>query len=273
MPSIHPTAIVSSEAELADDVSVGAYAILDGPVRIGAGTVVLPHSHVLGRTTVGQRCRIGPAAYVGTPPQHAKADPDAGSLVVGDDVLIRETATLHRSARAGDEDATRVGDRVFVMAAAHVGHDSVVDADAVLAHGVMLGGHCHIGSKAFIGGGAAVHQFCRVGRLAMVRGNEAVTHDVPPFAAALYDGLKGYNAVGCRRAGLSRAAQSGIRAAFAILLSHRLTSQAVACIRREGLDAVAEVAELLAFIATAKRGIQPGLRFSRAQATAAAGDD
>ena len=273
MPRIHPTAIVCPRAQLSDDVEVGPYAILDGPVRIGPGTVVLSHSHVLGRTTVGKGCRLGPAAYVGTPPQHLKADPDAGSLVVGDDVIVRETATLHRAATPGDDHATRVGDRVFVMACGHVGHDSVVEADAVLAHGIMLGGHCLVGAKAFIGGGAVVHQYCRVGRLAIVRGNEALSQDVPPFAAALYGGLKGYNAVGCKRSGMSRAANHAVRSAYRILMQTRLAATAVADIRAAGLADVPEVAEVLAFIATTKRGIVPSIRFAHATAGAGESDD
>ena len=275
MPRIHPTAIVSRDAQLADDVEVGAYAILDGPVRLGAGTVVLPHSHVLGKTTVGDRCRIGPAAYVGTPPQHLTADPDAGSLVVGDDVVIRETATLHRSAKAGDGNgavgATRVGDRVFVMGSAHVGHDSVVEPDAVLAHGIMLGGHVTVGSKAFIGGGAVIHQHVRVGRLSMIRGNEAVSQDVPPFAVLTWTGLKGYNAVGVRRSGMPKASAQAVRRAYGHYHDHRLVASAVAAIRGDGdLAAVPEVAELIAFLTTTKRGIVQSLRFLR---HAAEGDD
>ncbi len=232
MPRIHPTAIVSADVQLADDVQVGPYAILDGPVRIGPGSVVLAHSHVLGRTTVGARCRIGPAAYVGTPPQHLTADPDAGSLVVGDDVIIRETATLHRSSKPGDDHATRVGDRVFVMASAHVGHDAVVADDAVLAHGIMLGGHVTVGAKAFIGGGAAIHQHCRVGRLAMIHGNEGVTADVPPFAVLVWTGLKGYNAVGVRRSGMPRASSQAVRSAYRCFHRHRLVAAAVAEMRQ-----------------------------------------
>jgi UDP-N-acetylglucosamine acyltransferase len=265
MARIHPTAVVSADAQLGEDVDVGPYAIIDGPVRLGAGTVVLAHSQILGKTTVGRNGRIGPAAYVGMSPQHIGADPDAGSLIVGDDVHIRETASLHRASTAGDDHATRIGDRAFIMAAVHVGHDSVVGAEVVLAHGMMLGGHCRIGPRAFLGGGSAVHQFCRVGRLAMVRGNEAITQDVPPFAAALYGGLKGYNAVGCKRAGLSRAAIHALRSAYRLLLGRRVMGLAIDDIRREGLADVPEVAEVVAFVLSAKRGIVPSLRFARAR--------
>ena len=269
MRRIHPTAIVSPTADLAEDVEVGPYAIIDGPVRIGAGTTVLPHTHVQGRTTVGRGCRLGPGAYVGLPPQHLKADPDAGSLVIGDGVVVRETATVHRAATPGDAHATRVSDRCFIMGGAHVAHDCVLDADVVLAQGVLLGGHVTVGERAFLGGGCVIHQFCRVGRLAIVSGNEALSQDVPPFAAARYGGLKGYNAVGCRRSGMSRAALHAVRSAYSCLRKARVMSTAVADVQRAGLADVPEVAELLAFIAATKRGIVPAVHFARQ----AAGDN
>jgi UDP-N-acetylglucosamine acyltransferase len=258
MPTIHPTAI----AELADDVEVGPYAIIDGPVKIGHGTTVLAHTHVQGRTTVGPGCQLGPGAYVGLPPQHLKADPNAGSLVIGDGVVIRETATVHRAATAGDDHATRVGDRCFIMGAAHVAHDCVIAADVVLSQGVMLGGHVTVGGGAFLGGGCVVHQFCRIGRLVIVSGNEALSQDVPPFAAARYGGLKGYNAVGCRRSGMSRAALHAVRSAYSCIRKTRLMANAIDDIRRAGLADVPEVAELMAFIAATERGILPAVHFA-----------
>jgi UDP-N-acetylglucosamine acyltransferase len=260
MPKIHPTAIVSASAELAADVEVGPYAIIDGPVRIGSGTVVLANAHVQGRTTVGAGCKLGPAAYVGLPPQHLKADPDAGSLVIGDHVTVRETATVHRAATAGDDHATRVGDRSLIMGGSHVAHDCVLDPDVILSQGVLLGGHVTVGSRAFLGGGSVVHQFVRIGRLAIVSGNEALSQDVPPFAAARYGGLKGYNAVGCRRAGMSAATIRSIRSAFSRLHNYRLVATAINEIRHAGLTGVPEVAELLAFLTSTHRGIVPSLR-------------
>jgi UDP-N-acetylglucosamine acyltransferase len=267
MSQIHPTAIVSSAAELADDVEVGPYAIIDGPVRVGAETVVLAHTHVQGRTTVGRGCRLGPAAYVGLPPQHLTADRDAGSLVIGDGVVVRETATLHRSTKAG-EAATRVGDRCFIMGAAHVGHDCVVDADVILSQGSLLGGHVLVGSRAFLGGGSVIHQFCRVGRLSIVSGNEALSQDLPPFAAVRHGGLKGYNAIGCRRSGMPSASIHAVRSAYSCIRKARLMATAVDEIRRAGLADVPEVAELLAFLAASKRGIVPALSFARGAAVA-----
>lgn len=264
MPTIHPTAVVAREAILAADVVIGPYVIIEGPVEIGAGTVVRAHSFLQGPTRAGRNCQIGPAAYLGTDAQHQTYDRSQATwLIVGDHVVIRETATLHRASKGGIDHATRVGDHVFVMAAGHVGHDSVVGEYAVLAHGCMLGGHVTIGPRAFLGGGAAIHQFCRIGRLAIVKGNEGVTRDVPPFGCCEYDALKGYNAIGCKRSGMSREAVQAIRKAYHCYHTHRTRPAVIAAIR-ESCPPLPEVEELVGFLATTKRGIQPSLRFLHA---------
>jgi UDP-N-acetylglucosamine acyltransferase len=258
MGKIHPTAIVEAAVELGEDVSIGAYCIIKGRVQIGAGTVVQEHSHIHGHTVLGRKCRIGPAAYVGLDPQDLKYKGAETSLVVGDEVIIRETASVHRSTISDATHATRIGDRSFIMVSAHVGHDCTLGNDVVLANGVLLAGHVQIGERAFLGGGFALHQFCRIGRLCVVAGNEAINQDVPPFAAIRNGSLKGYNAVGCRRAGISGEASRAIRAAYQRLRHHRQMSDAIAAIRAE-VPLTSEVQEILDFIATSKRGIVPSM--------------
>ncbi len=247
-----------------------ALAIVTGAVTIGEGTVVGERSHIeageAGTTVIGRRCVIGPGAFVGTPAQHQKADHTVGHCVLGDDVTVRECVTINRASKPGIENATRVGDGCFLMACSHVGHDCVLEAEVTMANAVLLAGHVTVGRRAFLGGMAGFHQFVNVGRLAMVGGGEIATQDVPPFAAMRYGRLKGYNAVGCRRAGVSREGVVGIRAAFLQLRRHRVMSAALAAIRDEGLDAVPEVEELLAFIGRAKRGVVPSV--GRSQSTA-----
>jgi UDP-N-acetylglucosamine acyltransferase len=266
MPTIHPTAIVDPQCELADGVTVGAYAVLSGRVRVGEGTEIRPHTIVNGVTEIGRGCAIGPGAYVGMDPQHMRYKGEATLLVIGDNVVIRETATVHRSFRPAREGhATRIGDRCYIMASAHVGHDTVLGNDVTMANAAMCGGHVTVGEKAFLGGGCIFHQFVRVGRLAIVAGNEGLNRDIPPFAAVRFDGLKGYNAIGLRRAGLSQGAIHAVRQAFQRLHSHRNLSLAVAAIRGE-VEQTAEVRELLEFIETAKRGVLPSWRFARGMA-------
>jgi UDP-N-acetylglucosamine acyltransferase len=256
MAQIHPTAIVDPRAELAGDVIVGPYCIINGPVRIGAKTIIHAQTQVQGKTEIGSGCVIGPTAFVGLPPQHLKADQEIGRTIIGDRVVLRELVTIHRSTSA--DRVTRVGDDCFLMAAAHVGHDSVVEAGVIMANAVLLGGHAHIGRKAFLGGSCAIHQFARVGRLAMVAGTEACSQDVPPFACFRYGGLKGYNAIGCRRDGWSQETIRAVRAAFRVLHTMRVMPDAVKKIR-ETVGECAEVRELLDFIASSKRGIVPSL--------------
>jgi UDP-N-acetylglucosamine acyltransferase len=256
MAKIHPTAIIDAKAELADDVTIAAYSIIKGYVRLGAGTVVHEHCHLQGHTVIGRNCRIGPAAFVGLDPQHLKYRGEETRLIIGDDCIIRETATIHRSFYTGREHATRVGDRCFLMAAAHIAHDCQIGNDVVMANAVLLGGHVTVGDRAFLGGGFAMHQFCRIGRLSVVAGMEALSQDVPPFSAIRDRSLKGYNAVGCRRAGLAPQSIVAIRAAFRCFRTHRQVSDAINAIRAE-VPLVPEVQEVIDFIAASKRGIVP----------------
>ena len=271
MTTIHPTAIVDPSAELGDDVTIGAYAIIKGAVRIGAGTIVHEHTHVHGPTVIGAGGELGPAAYVGLKPQHLHADLKIGHLSIGDRVVIREMASVHRSTHAGKDHATRIGDDCFLMGGVHIGHDCVLANGVIAANAALLGGHCIIGEKAFLGGGSTMHQFVRIGRLAIIGGNEKPTQDVPPFGAMRNDFLRGYNAIGCKRAGMSREVLHAIRGVYrSIQHSHN---------RRELLDAldaehghVPEVLEIIEFIRTSKRGILPSLP-ARSDETAAMGSD
>lgn len=259
MANIHSTAIVDRGAELGDDVVVGAYSIIKPGVTIGAGTVVQEHCHIHGITVIGRKCKIGPNAYVGLPPQHLKCDGTNTRAIIGDEVVIREGASVHRSIYPEADRATRVGNRCFVMATGHVGHDCVLGEDVVVAHGAMLGGHCIVGDKAFIGGGAAIHQFVRIGRLSIIKGNEGITSDVPPFAAVRYDGLKGYNAIGCKRSGMPAKTLHAIRAAYRCLHIHRTLPGAIEAIRAT-VPMLPEIEEMLEFFATTKRGVLGSVR-------------
>jgi UDP-N-acetylglucosamine acyltransferase len=272
MAKIHPTAIIDAKAELADDVTVGAYAIIKGSVRIGSGGVVLEHSHIQGTTVIGKNCRIGPGAYVGMDPQHLKYAGAETRLMIGDDFAIRETATVHRSFYSDPEKATRIGDRCYMMCAAHVAHDCQLGNDVIMANSVLLGGHVTVGDRAFLGGGFAIHQFCRIGRLAMVAGMEAVSQDIPPFSAVRDQSLKGYNAVGCRRAGIAPQSIVAIRAAFRCFRKNRLMSDAINAIRAE-VPLVPEVVEIIDFIAASKRGMVPSIVALRSRRSAPVGDE
>src|SRR3954470_570124 len=142
MPNINPTAITDPRAILGDDVCIGPYTLIEGPVEIGPRTVVHSHSVLKGPTRIGADCEIGPAAHVGTDPQHLNYDRTQETwLTVGDRTVIRESASIHRATKPGIENATRVGERCLLMACSHVGHDTRLGDNVILANAVLLAGH------------------------------------------------------------------------------------------------------------------------------------
>ena len=265
MSRIHPTAIVDPSAEIDQDVEVGPYVIIKGHVVIGAGTVVDSHCVIHGHTVIGSACRIGPCAFVGLAPQHRSNAGIGTSCYIGDGAVIRETAQVHRSTRPGEEFATRIGARCYMMAASHVGHDCRIGDDVTLANAVLLGGHVVVGNNVFFGGASGVHQHCRVGRLAIIAGIEQVTRDIPPFAAVRYGGLKGYNAIGCKRSGFDAESIHAIRDAYRCLHSHRTLPDAIAAMR-ETVAALPVRDEIIAFATAKGRGLPPSVHFTRASA-------
>src|SRR3954452_14017069 len=255
---IHPTAIVDRRADLAEDVEIGPYAVIEGRGVIGPRTVVGPYTLVKGHAVIGAGCRVGPGAYVGLDPQHRGYAGQETAVEIGEGCIIREGASVHRSYQPGH--ATRIGPRCMLMGQSHVAHDCVVGADVTLTNCVPVGGHCRIGDGVFLGGGGGIHQFVRIGRLAIVAGNESITRDIPPFAAVRYGGLKGDNAIGCKRAGMSRSSIHAIRGAFRALHANRTTTTALDAIAGQWGD-VPEVRELLEFARAKGRGLQPSYRF------------
>jgi UDP-N-acetylglucosamine acyltransferase len=270
MAKIHPTAIIDPRAELAEDVTIGAFCIIKGVVRIGSGTRIEDQTHVHGSTVIGRNCRLGPAAYIGMDPQVLKYAGEPTHLTIGDGVIIRETASVHRSALPGPEHCTRVGDRCMMMVGSHIAHDCQVGSDVVMANAVLLAGHVTIGDRCVLGGGFTLHQFCRVGRLTVIAGNEALSQDVPPFAAVRDRSLKGYNAIGCRRSGMGQETVVAIRAAYRCLRTNRQVTQATAAIRAE-VPPVPEVMEIVEFIEGSRRGIVPTLLSLRMRRTGSEG--
>jgi UDP-N-acetylglucosamine acyltransferase len=210
--SIHRTAVVDSGAEIDSSADIGAYAIIEAGVKIGAGTKIYPHAFVAQGTTLGRKCQIHPFAVVGHHPQDLKWEGLPSYTEIGDETVIREGASVHRGTIP--ESTTVVGKRVYMMATSHVGHNCVVDDEAILVNAVLLAGHVQIGRRAFLGGAASVHQFVRIGELAMASGAGRVVGDVPPFMMFAPGGVVGTNVVGLRRAGLSSEERAEIRQAY-----------------------------------------------------------
>ena len=199
----HPTAIIASGALLADDVVVGPYAVIEDGVSIGAGCVIGPHAVIHSHARIGERNRIHAHAVIADTPQDYSFAGEETRVEIGDDNIIREGVTIHRSTHL--DVPTRIGSHCFLMAYSHVAHGCQVADRVILTNNVMLGGDVEVGAGAIIGGGTAVHQFCRVGASTMVAGVAGILKDILPFtmakgAPALHYRL---NAVGLKRAGVN----------------------------------------------------------------------
>ena len=214
--AIHPTAIIDPQAQLADTIEIGPYAIIDGPVVIGERCQISAHAQLLGHTTLGNENMIGPGAIIGSPPQDTGFKSATVSHVrIGNANIIREYVTIHRSATEGH--ATIMGDHNFLMVGAHIGHDSRLGDHNVLANDCLLGGHVTIGDHVFLGGGIGLHQFLRVGDRSIVAGGARTSQDVPPFVIAHENNrIRGLNVVGLRRAGFGSDVRKELAAIFRI---------------------------------------------------------
>jgi UDP-N-acetylglucosamine acyltransferase len=212
--SIHPLAAVSPEARLGEGVTVGAFATVESGAELGDFCTVAAGAVVKSGVRAGRHNEFGEHCVVGGAPQHAARPQQVGTLVIGNHNVFREYVTVHRALKAGT--ATTIGDHNYVMATAHVGHDCVVGNHGIFANGALLGGHVTVEDRAFVSGAVAVHQFCRIGRLAMVGGHARVVQDIPPYM--LVDGqsgcIVGLNIVGLKRSGHSAEEIAELKAAY-----------------------------------------------------------
>lgn len=254
---IHPTAVISPEADLADGVQVGAHVVIEGPVRVGPGCVLRPHAVLCGPLVLGRGNLVCSGAVLGERPQHTKYNDEPTGVEIGDDNIIREGVTIHRGTTASW--TTRVGSGNFLMVNSHVAHDCQVGNQCILANGALLGGHCVLADNVFLSGNSAVHQFVRVGRLVLLSGCSTTTMDIPPFM--IQEGrnrVVGVNVIGMRRAGLSADQIQSVRRAFQVIYrENKLLPVATAQVERE-LGHVNVIAELLTFIRESNRGINRG---------------
>ena len=256
--AIHPTALVDRRAELDATTEIGPYVVIEGPVEIGARTRIMAHAVLLGRTVLGADNVVHPGAVLGDEPQDLKYDGAPSGLRIGDRNVIRENAELHRGTAA--DTWTVLGEDNYVMARAHVAHNCRVGNGVIVASGALLAGHVTVGDLAFVSGNCVVHQFTRIGRLAIMRGLSRTSRDVPPFA--IMDGthvVRGLNRVGLRRAGFDRERIAALARAFRILFRTRGDLRG-AIARVEAEPRTPDVDELLTFIREARRGVAMGPR-------------
>ncbi len=261
MPTIHPSALIGPEVELADDVHIGPYCVLNGRVNLGKGVRLVGHVCLEGPISIGDETTVYPFACLGFPGQDFKfklGSATAG-VVIGGGCLIREHVTVH--AATNENTPTRVGDRVFMMANAHAGHDARIGNGVVMVNNSALAGHAQAHDGAILSGGALVHQFNRIGRLAFMAGGTAVSVDVPPFCLVTGNNvMHGINLVGLRRSGMPREHVTRVRQAYREVLGEPMTrEEMVRELERLGADCP-PVLEMARFIAESKKVCPPAER-------------
>ena len=252
---IHSTAVIDPGAILGDGLEIGPYCVVGPGVRLGDRCRLQSHVVIQGPTTVGADNEFYSFACIGQRTQDLKYAGEPTSLEIGDGNTFREFTTVHRA--TVPHGVTRVGSRGNFLSYSHIAHDCLVGDDVIFSNNGTLAGHVEVGDRAVIGGLTAVHQFCRVGRLAITGGCSKIVQDIPPFMMA--DGNPGsvrhINLVGLERAGLEKATVRAIKDAFRILYRSDLnTAQALEKMRGE-LGEVPEVIQLIDFVAGSKRGI------------------
>ncbi|PYS52682.1 MAG: acyl-[acyl-carrier-protein]--UDP-N-acetylglucosamine O-acyltransferase [Acidobacteria bacterium] len=255
--TIHPTAIISPSAEIADGVRIGPYVVIEEDVQIGDGCEVGAHAVIKRFTTIGARNRIFEHAILGGEPQDVKFKGESSRLVIGDDNLIREGVTMHRANGEGEE--TRIGSRNFLMIGVHVAHNCQIGNDNIFANEVALAGHIMVEDHAFLSNNVGCHQFVRIGRYSMVGGKSKIVQDVLPFF--MMDGnpsrVRGLNTVGLRRAGFSEEERRALKEAYRLLFRSRLAL--TDALREMAKLNDSNVEHLINFIRNSERG------FSRAR--------
>ncbi|HOA72773.1 MAG TPA: acyl-ACP--UDP-N-acetylglucosamine O-acyltransferase [Phycisphaerae bacterium] len=262
--AIHPTAVIDRQAEVDTTVQIGPYVVVEGPVRIGAGTNIRAHAYLSGWTQIGENCEIHPFAVVGHFPQDFHYSGERSYCRIGNRVVIREGATVHRGTQP--ESATVIGDECLLMAYSHIGHNCELGKGAKVYNNALLAGHVEVGDNAIVSGACLVHQFTRIGKLAFIAGGARIGMDVPPFFMAYGEStVVQHNIVGMRRAGYCPADIREIRQAFRTLYrSGRLFRAAVT--ELAGTVRTQAGRELLAFLqAESRRGFCAAGKSSRSR--------
>lgn len=255
MTSVHPSATVGAQVELGEGVEIGPRCEIDGAVRLGDGVRVLGNVYLRGPLTIGAGTIIYPFACIGFPGQDVKfkpGDPTPG-VVIGENCTLREHITIHAATKP--EHPTTIGNRVFMMVNAHVGHDSVVGNDVIMVNNSCLAGHTVVYDRVTLSGLTAVHQFCRVGRFAFISGGAVASCEVPPFATISHRNIIGsINIVGMRRNGFSNDEITAVRQAYRQGFHGKTLTRTQLLEVLDGMGEQSEaVAELAEFVRTAKR--------------------
>jgi UDP-N-acetylglucosamine acyltransferase len=253
---IHPTAIVDPTCELAENVSIGPYTVIDSDVSIGANSVIGSNVVIDKYVSIGEDCRIYQFASIGAPPQAIKFRGEKTYVKIGRGSVIREFVTINRGTAFGTG-TTEIGTENLLMAYAHVAHDCKTGRNVILANNATLAGHIDIGDYVTVGGLVAIHQFVRIGEYAYVGGKSAVPKDIPPYVLASGDRarLHGLNKVGLKRQGFSENTMKALKMVYRIFFRIGITiNEAIERARAE-VDPLPEVVHFIEFVKSSQRGI------------------
>ena len=254
--TIHPTAIVPPEAEIADGVSIGAYSIIGEKVRIASGTRIGPHVVITGRTRIGKDNNIFQFCSLGEIPQDKKYAGEDTELVIGDNNTIREFCTFNLGTAQGGG-VTRIGNDNWIMAYVHLAHDCVIGNHTILANNAALAGHVTVGDHAILGGFALIHQFCEIGEHAFVSFASHVNQSIPPYVTVAGEkaSVKGINTEGLKRRGFTPEQVQNVRRAYRTLYRSGLTLDEAREALSEMAEQATEIRLLVDFLSHVERGI------------------
>lgn len=253
---IHPTAVIDKNAEIAEDVEIGPFSIIEEGVKIASGVRISSHAHILKFTEVGEDTVIHTGAVLGDKPQDVAFQNKETYLKIGRRNIIREYATLHRGTKEGS--STIIGDDNFLMVNSHLGHNCHIGNRVIIANGALLAGYVTVGDSAFISGNVVIHQFTRIGKLAMIGGFSGVNKDVPPYMTVRGPSIvRAINLVGLRRAKMPRDEIKEIKKAFEILYRSDMNTETALKEMAKISDSNA-VSEIIGFVKESKRGICKG---------------
>lgn len=252
---LHPSAIVSPKARLAENVRIGPFVVIEDDVEIGPGTEIMASAYIANGARIGSECRIFPGAVIAMEPQDLKYANEPTTAVIGDRTTVREYATVHRGTTATG--TTIVGSDNLLMAYTHVAHDCRVGNHIIISNVTHLAGHVEIGDWVTLGGMVKIHQFCRIGLYSMIGAGTKIVKDVPPYV--LLDGnparIPGVNKIGLQRRGFSAEQIRDIIEFYKILLHSGLnTTDALNKVEANG-EPQPEIQAAITFIRSSKRGI------------------
>ena len=253
---IHPTAIIASDAQLAEGVEVGPYSIIGTDVKIGKNTIIGPHTVIDNYTHIGEGCNIFQFCSIGAPPQDLKFGGEKTRVIIGNFNTIREFVTINRATSA-DIGVTIIGDHNLLMAYCHVAHNCKLGNNIIMSNAATLAGHVHIEDYAIISGLTGIHQFCRLGAHCMIGGVSAVVKDVPPYSIAQGNHAKlfGLNLIGLKRRNFSEKTIKAIKDAYRIIFRSNLLLEAALKKAQDEVEDIPEVKYFIKFIKESERGV------------------